>query len=71
MSLARKCDRCGTYHDGRLYKVTVEQMYPSVEYCDDDLYDLCPDCKIEFDDFMNGVKPNDLLSRLHALFKKE
>lgn len=69
MAVARKCDRCGTYHDGRIYEVITEPMYVSAEYDDREKFDLCPDCMNEFGDFMNGVKPKDLLSRLQALFK--
>lgn len=67
MALARKCDRCGAYHDGRIYNLTRTPMYVLDE--DEKEFDLCRDCMNEFDDFMNGVKPKDLLGRLQALFK--
>lgn len=67
MAAARKCDRCGAYRDGRIYKLTKIPMYVLDE--DEKEFDLCPDCIDEFDDFMNGVKPKDLLSRLQALLK--
>ena len=67
MSLARKCDRCGAYHDGRIYSLTKTPMCLLDEY--EKEFDLCQDCMYEFDDFMNGVKPKDLLGRLQALFK--
>lgn len=62
MSIARKCDRCGTYHDGRIYDVMVEAPYFSDE-CDEH-HDLCRDCKNELDEFMKGAKPKNLLERL-------
>lgn len=67
MSSARKCDRCGVYHDGRLVQITIEP----IDFLNDDkeYLDLCQDCYAEFTDFMNGVKPKDLLGRLQALFK--
>ena len=69
MSLARKCDRCGTYHDGRLYHFA---RFPMLVLSDnEEEFDLCSDCYDEFADFMNGVKPKDLLGRLQALFSKE
>jgi hypothetical protein len=67
MSWAHKCDRCGRYHDGRLYEVAVKPMNYMTEEEED--FDLCPACKSEFDDFMNGVKPKDLLGRLKDLLK--
>jgi hypothetical protein len=65
MSLAKKCDRCGTYHDGLINRLTTTGHM----LLDEHEYDLCDECKGEFEDFMNGVKPKDLLSRLQALFK--
>ena len=67
MALARKCDRCGAYHDGRIYEIEISPMCYLNETHEE--FDLCPDCKNEFDDFMNGVKPKDLLGRLQALLK--
>lgn len=67
MSVARKCDRCGTYHDNRIFHIDMEGPL-GIEY-DMKKYDLCPECESEFADFMNGVKPKDLLNRLQALFK--
>lgn len=67
MALARKCDRCDEYHDRQIYKLKVEPMFPLSE--DEYELDLCPACMEEFADFMNGVKPKDLVGRLQALFK--
>lgn len=67
MAYAKKCDRCGAYHDSRLYEIEIKPMCYLNERDED--FDLCRDCKSEFDDFMNGVKPKDLLSRLQALLK--
>lgn len=61
MGIARKCDRCGTYHDGRIYEVTIESSYYSAA---DEEHDLCSDCKNELDEFMKGAKPKNLLERL-------
>lgn len=67
MALARKCDRCDEYHDRQIYKLKVVPMHSLPE--DEYELDLCPTCMDEFDEFMNGVKPKDLLGRLQALFK--
>ena len=67
MAFAKKCDRCGAYHDGRIYEIEMKPMCYMNEVDED--FDLCPECKREFDDFMNGVKPKDLLGRLQVLFK--
>ncbi len=67
MASARKCDRCGTYHDGRIYMLTKQPIHVLDE--DEIEFDLCRECMYEFTDFMNGVKPKDLLGRLQALFK--
>jgi hypothetical protein len=52
--MARKCDRCGTYHDGFIHKITVEG--PPLRDFDDVNYDLCAACKNEFDEFMKGTE---------------
>lgn len=67
MSTAKKCDRCGTYHDGQINKLTTtdHDRYVLTEHS----FDLCDECMDEFNDFMNGVKPKDLRSRLQTLFK--
>lgn len=65
MSFAKKCDRCGTYHDGLINRLTTTGH----TLLDEHEYDLCDECRDEFEDFMNGVKPKDLLSRLRALIK--
>lgn len=67
MAAAKKCDRCGTYHDGRIYKLTTRDPSP-FEYNERE-FDLCDECMNEFDDFMGVVKPKDLRSRLQAMFK--
>jgi hypothetical protein len=61
MSLARKCNRCGIYFDYKKCHITVESRNP--EYYDVE-YDLCDDCKREFEEFMEGAKPKSLLERL-------
>ena len=61
MSLARKCDRCGKYYDGVRCRITVESRNP--EFTDDE-YDLCDPCKLEFEEFMKGAKPKNLLERI-------
>lgn len=68
MSIARKCNRCGTYYDGVKCRITVESRNPEFM---DDYYDLCDECEIEFDDFMRGAKPKNLLDRLMSSNKKE
>lgn len=68
MSLARKCDRCGVYYDGVKCHLTVESRNPEFT---DDYYDLCGPCKLEFDEFMKGVKPKNLVERISGLTKKK
>ena len=68
MATARKCDRCKTYHDGRINRVEVHK--PMGLITDDLEYDLCVYCLEEFDEFMNGVKPETLLDRLKSINKK-
>lgn len=67
MSIARKCNRCGAYNDRRTCVIDV------VDYADyfnpeDHSYDLCPGCKLEFYEFMEGAKPKNLLERLKERF---
>ena len=62
MSIARKCDRCGTYHDGTIFSVDLSGRW-TAEYGEYS-YDLCRDCVNEFDEFMKGAKPKNLLERL-------
>ena len=66
MAIARKCDRCGAYYDGTFGRITVESRDPEFV---DEYYDLCRECKYELDDFINGVKPKNLLDRLLAISK--
>lgn len=65
MAIARKCDRCGTYHDGRISKLTVHSP------CGFDIIecerDLCQECMDEFNEFMIGVKPICLLDRIKSI----
>jgi hypothetical protein len=42
----------------------------AIAYYDEE-YDLCPECKAEFDDFMNGVPAPTLLERLKERLKKK
>ena len=67
MALVRKCDRCGTFHTGHINKLVTTDHVP-FEYNEHE-YDLCDECFDEFADFMNGVKPKDLLGRLKAAIK--
>ena len=67
MALARKCDRCGTFHLGQINKLITTDNIP-FEYNEHE-YDLCDNCMNEFEDFMNGVKPKNLLDRLNGLIK--
>lgn len=61
MSVAKKCDRCKTYHDHRIYGVTLTD--PNPFNIDSTEYDLCLDCVDDFVKFMNGEKPSNLLDR--------
>lgn len=57
MSVARKCDRCGTYHDNLIFQ--IDMVGPLGIELDRKNYDLCPECESEFVDFMNGLKPKE------------
>ena len=58
MAIARKCDRCKKYYDGRIHKVTVRS--PSGFDIIEDEYDICGDCISEFETFIkNNVTFND------------
>lgn len=67
MALARRCDRCGEYHLGRINEITTTDNIP-FEHNEHE-YDLCDECFDELADFMNGVKPKDLLGRLKDAIK--
>lgn len=62
MSAARKCDRCKTYHDGRIYRISITS--PNIFDTDPTEHDLCGDCVDEFVKFMDGEKPSNLFDRL-------
>lgn len=42
MALARKCDRCGTFHAGRINKLVTTDHIP-FEYNERE-FDLCDEC---------------------------
>ena len=77
MSVAYKCNRCGKHHDyDANHKITASGrekrdigFVGPVEFCDDE-FDLCEECKAEFDDFMNGVPAPTLLEKLRERLKK-
>lgn len=69
MANAKKCDRCSTYHDGRINHIRLEIDNPFCGYDTDEHYDLCKECRNEFEDFMNGVKPATLREKLFARLK--
>lgn len=54
MSFAMKCDRCGIFYgSGVQLHVCVDNSY----YVDDgELYDLCPDCMREFENWLHNGK---------------
>jgi hypothetical protein len=66
MANAKKCDRCGTYHDWSINHITLEDGRLFADYDTDVHYDLCKECRNEFEDFMNGVKPATLREKLFA-----
>ena len=77
MSMAYECSRCGTHHKpDKNHRITAHGksgtigFFGGVAYYDEE-YDLCPECKAEFDDFMNGVPAASLLERLRARLKKK
>lgn len=72
MADVKRCDRCGAHfekypgcylkrHYTDLYN--FEPVYETV--------DLCVDCRSEFDEFMLGAKPKNLLERIRRMMGKE
>ena len=52
--IAYKCDRCSKYYDNNdayMYKYLLCDMTRNP-------IDLCPDCRTEVDNFIEGVKDN-------------
>ncbi len=78
MSMAYECNRCGTHHKhDKNHKITAHGrekrgigFVGPITYYDEE-YDLCPECKAEFDDFMNGVPAPTLFERLKERLKKK
>ena len=66
MSCARKCDRCGEVFNP-CKGVRFEYYNLNDEYGE---LDLCPDCHLEFKEFMKGTKPKNLLERLLRKIKE-
>ena len=52
MAVAKKCDRCGTYHDGQINKLTT--AYRDHYILTEHDFDLCDECMDEFDKAMEG-----------------
>lgn len=50
--IAYKCDRCGAYYDTDTYTSDY------IIYKYGNAVDMCPNCKRELDDFMNGGEDN-------------
>ena len=70
MAIARKCDRCGSYRDGRIYTIRLEPPNWTTAPDEKD-YDLCAECTCEFYEFMDGVKPKNLVERLISKLRKD
>lgn len=62
MSMAKKCDRCKKCYEGTSYRIDISSYF-GLEH-DYEGYDLCPECKAEFDSFMNGAEPKSLIDRI-------
>lgn len=71
MSVAWKCDRCGTYCGAtNTHRVETRGRF-ELEYYEKD-YDLCPKCRDELDEFMAGVPAASLVDKLKArLLRKD
>lgn len=76
MASVRKCDRCGAYHGWRENHAIKMDGYikdgfsGTYDYYAND-YDLCPECRDEFIEFMKGVPAPSLLERLRAIVKRK
>ena len=67
MADAKKCDRCGAFYDthivpskgaiksGRLSKLRTY----SINDCCDQVFDLCNNCWVDFEEFMNVSKKGE------------
>lgn len=70
MSVVCKCDRCGTYTCvSNRHRIETHGMIGLEPYEND--YDLCPECRDEFIEFMKGVPAPSLLDRLRAMLKRK
>ena len=70
MASAYKCDRCGKYHTYN----TNHNIYACGGRGDTYYvrrYDICEECKKEFELFMSGDSPKSLLERLRARLRKK
>lgn len=72
MAEAKKCDRCGTYYGAHLNNSYLCMVCPCPIYTNEKtVYDLCEDCLDDFDEFMMGAKPKNLLKRIKAKIRKD
>ena len=70
MAVARKCDRCGCYRDGRIHKITYTPPH-YLSGLEEAEHDLCNECIDDFNKFMEGVKPENLIDRLRSRMNKK
>lgn len=63
MAIVHKCDRCGKYCDRTPNEIDTT-IYHALDGPSGNNYDLCDDCMDDFDEFMRGAKPKNLLDRI-------
>lgn len=68
MSVAYKCNRCGSYHES--YSNSKLELRAGIGpgYFEQE-YDLCSTCRLEFEEFMEGAKAMTLRDKLMARLK--
>lgn len=70
MSVAYRCNRCGSYHEiGGNARIEVHGRI-GLE-CFSHEYDLCSTCRLEFEEFMEGAKAMTLRDKLMARLKRK
>ena len=72
MADVKKCDRCGVYFE-KYPGCTLKHHWLDLVNFDPvyDNFDICTDCCTEFEEFMRGAKPKNLLERVRRMVCKE
>lgn len=66
MADVKRCDRCGA-----IYNVAKCRFGKFHGEWKAESYDLCDDCVKELEEFLEGVRPKNLLERIRRMMCKE